>query len=279
MKRTVRSLCATAVMVGAMHASAEAVSAESRRDPAVGAVRDLGSATLDGQPDGAGGCEFDGTVRISDGFIQARETALDVANCRLTLHFDTPSGLVAPRQIYLLPTARTSVVTSTLPLPLPLQLVADPVPKAATGKTYWEDPPGIDVNSVTADVAFDSDGACASAGAHSSAGTDGYFVPSGWSRDFFNQSPSADCAGVRHALDAQYTNNAFCTAADTAIGGPIGAAYAGTLPPTRTFYQPTILTGRPDGLAELYWNAAKSGNCQRLLSFGYSLNNSPSSVK
>lgn len=129
--------------------------------------------------------------------------------------------------------------------------------EAAFHKTYYEDPPGIDVTSVTVEVAWMADDVCTSNFGSNHDASTGYFEYTGWVQDYAHWSRASDCSGATTRIDAKYYNSTFCPA----LLGVLG-------PTTHIEYAPTLVKGLRNGQYYTEWAAYLWGGCKEMLTFG-----------
>jgi hypothetical protein len=117
-------------------------------------------------------------------------------------------------------------------------------------KLYYEDPPQIDVTSVTARLRWTWTGSCTTWSQHQAAW--GWYSSSGWSRtNSWYGYDYANCAyGATTSNTGQYRNGSFCASVDT-----------------WNEYYTNYLQGHSDGSSYYEWSANKWGGCANLLSF------------
>jgi hypothetical protein len=129
------------------------------------------------------------------------------------------------------------------------------VQKWAYHKTYWQDPPGIDVNSIEVQIDWTSSGACANLGNPTRFHAKwGWFSPSGWSKQTSSYNFNLGCEYVTSLASAKYFNGAFCFNEDI-----------------WSHYDSTSITGLDDGRYDMTWDTwleSNSALCAGLLSFG-----------
>lgn len=120
--------------------------------------------------------------------------------------------------------------------------------KHAWHRTFWEDPPGIDVNGVKVNVRWSYDGRCAYDSSH---WTDyDWFSPSGWRKIESNTRTHKACDARTTSSYAHFKNAAFCATVDT-----------------DTYYDRTVIVGRKDGGYTMGWDSYVRGGCSTLLRF------------
>lgn len=122
--------------------------------------------------------------------------------------------------------------------------------RTAWHRTYYEDPPGIDVNSAKTNVSWTYSGGCVlSSSNHVTNYT--WFVPTGWYRLSSSTTSGRICSYARTTSNSAFRNYPFCV----------------SFLSTTTRYEPNEIRGRPDGSYSMTWTASKSGDCSSLLSF------------
>ncbi len=116
-------------------------------------------------------------------------------------------------------------------------------------KLYYEDPPQIDVTSVTARVRWTYTGTCTTSSRHSASW--GWFSLSGWSRTAHWWGHDRSCSyGATTSNTGTYRNGTFCAGVDT-----------------WNRYYVNYVQGKSNGDVRYEWSARKWGGCTRLLSF------------
>lgn len=115
-------------------------------------------------------------------------------------------------------------------------------------KLYYEDPPQIDVTSVTARLRWTWTGSCTTWSSHQSAW--GWFTF--WDRtNYWSGNDYANCAyGATTSNTGQYKNGVFCATIDA-----------------WNEYYTNYVQGHSDGSIYYEWHADKWGGCVNLLSF------------
>lgn len=212
-----------------------------------------------------GGCKYHGEEVVAPGSIPGgmvvleREIAHDMTTCTLTMERGFTPKDDGPEESG----QATDVVLDTLDALTGGGVIAAATTRRAYHKTFYEDPPGIDVNSVRAEVEWTSDGVCVDSLISNHRGEWGWFTPSGWyrTRDAFNTYK--DCAGASTSVEGRFQNDVFCRA----LVGPVWSLIWGSDASTWTEYDPTFIKGQLDGTYFMQWNAYKGGGCSNLLSF------------
>ena len=128
------------------------------------------------------------------------------------------------------------------------------VRKFAYHKTYWEDPPQLDVNSVESQIDWTSDGTCANLGRTRYRTRWAWRSGTGWSRQSKSHSGERACNYATTVSKAKYFNGVFCTGQD------IWAHYDGSV----------SITGLSNGRYSMTWDVwleSDSALCSALLSF------------
>lgn len=120
---------------------------------------------------------------------------------------------------------------------------------SAWHKTYYEDPPGIDVNSATTNVSWSWNGSCVT-DSWDHYTTYGWFEQSGWRKDWSSTTAWQGCSYARTTSNSHFFNGAFCVGIDT-----------------HTEYVPNQIKGEENGYYTMTWDANKWGGCNWLLSF------------
>lgn len=116
-------------------------------------------------------------------------------------------------------------------------------------KLYYEDPPQIDVTSVTARVRWTYTGTCTTWSRHSAAW--GWYSPSGWSRTAHSWGHDRSCEyGATTSNSGTYRNGTFCASVDT-----------------WNRYNVNYVQGLSNGSIRYEWDHQKWGGCTILLSF------------
>lgn len=217
---------------------------------------------------GDGGCRYTGEEVVHPDAVPAgmvvleREIGHDLTRCTLTVE----RGFVSPAAVGVQPEREAARVTETASGAaegLTGGASAAAVTRSAFHKTYYEDPPGIDVTSVQAEVEWTTDGSCVASYWSYHTGEWGWFSPSGWERTSYALNHYKDCGGTTTIVEGKFRNDLFCRA----LAGPILSLIWGDGATTWTEYTPTVIKGQLDGSYWMQWTAYKSGGCSNLLSF------------
>lgn len=201
----------------------------------------------EGEAVAGGGCRYSGTERVRPGAVPAgmvvveREIGHQAAACLLRVERGfAPAGSVGHDGRLV---SREAAVTGPV----------GPSTRANTGafhKTYYEDPPGIDVTSVQADIRWSYDWSCVT-NSWDHVGHWGWYSPSGWVRDNHSVNAYRYCDGATTIVYGLFHNTPFCW----------------PYPATYNEYDVTVVKGQKDGSYWMQWNAYKWGGCNELLSF------------
>jgi hypothetical protein len=116
-------------------------------------------------------------------------------------------------------------------------------------KSFWEDPPQFDVNSVRNSVDFRYGGGCVHNPIEFAANY-GWMSQSGWERLGNDWSRGADCASAGSSSFVHFKNKVFCASIDTNV-----------------WYNRNTIYGYPNGAMRGKVHSEKRGGCVRLLSF------------
>jgi hypothetical protein len=116
-------------------------------------------------------------------------------------------------------------------------------------KTAWEDPLGIDVNSVQNTTDWHWNGNCVVSPVQNSQAQD-WYTPTGWWRDSQNFQHSWNCTQTTSSSFGHFANDNFC---------PGGGNR------THAYYDRNIVHGRYNGAATRSQNSWISGGCSFLL--------------
>jgi len=199
----------------------------------------------------AGGCEYSGSASVAPGeaAVQQDEIAEDPATCTMTLVQGTPTSILSPAD-----PKGTSTKSG--------HAVADPVASgtrsfarvtathsAGYSKTRFEDPVGIDVNSVKNSVDWVWNGSSVSNGSCSY--NYGWLSGDGWGlheNNFFCRYDGSPLQ-LHSSSYAHFKNGIFCIGFDT-----------------NTYYNRNNAYGKRNGTLVGTWNTSKSGPCSGLLS-------------
>jgi hypothetical protein len=252
----VRTAVGIALIVGvsvppvAYAAGVSESSAANERAPLIDAV----TATLQGERV-ADGCQYTSQMQLAPGQHAVREDsiAIDDASCTMTVRRGRPADATQIER----PTGGMSDLRRPA-VPLRRRAPALPAPRLAAAtvhsrgyyKAYYEDPPGIDVNSVRNNVDWYWNGSTVSSGNCSY--NYGWYSPSGWGlkeNNFFCRYESSQTK-VRSSSYVHFKNGVFCAFIDT-----------------HTYYDRNNAYGRNDGYLLGQVSARKSGGCNGLLSF------------
>jgi hypothetical protein len=195
-----------------------------------------------------GGCRYGGTERVRPGAVPAgmvvveREIGHDLSACRLRVERGlAPAGSVGGADGRLV--SREAVPAGEV----------GPSTRASAGAfhmTYYEDPIGIDVTSVQADIRWSYDWSCVT-NSWDHIGHWGWYTPSGWVRDDYSVSAYRYCDGATTIVYGLFHNTPFCY----------------PYPATYNEYDVTVVKGQKDGSYWMQWNAYKWGGCNEMLSF------------
>ncbi|MGH2997286.1 MAG: hypothetical protein ACRDM9_13305, partial [Gaiellaceae bacterium] len=174
--------------------------------------------TLDvaGKRVGPNVCEYTSTLEVAPGEVSVREDviAVDDATCTMRVQRGVPADLAEPADE---PGSSTKTGEAT---PKPDRSLAGAGRALATHskgyhKSYFEDPPGIDVNSVRNDVDWVWNGSTVSNGLCSY--TYGWFAASGWGlkeNNFFCRYENSQTQ-LRSSSYVHFKNGIFCLFIDT----------------------------------------------------------------
>lgn len=170
--------------------------------------------TYVGRGDGNGGCTFSGqqTVSPSDGpgVTEEREVASSTEDCIMVTEIgrqptqrENPIGLRTELE--------TAVVGRDALADAP---AAQATTRSARHKTYYEDPPGIDVNSAETHVTWTYSGGCVTS-SRDHYTVYGWYSPSGWRKDSSSTTSYRYCGYARTTSNSYFFNGAFCFGIDT----------------------------------------------------------------
>ena len=203
--------------------------------------------TYRGQRDGDGGCSFTGkeTVPAGDGVIASheREVATNLESCTTKMERGTLASASSDSD-----TGATLTEGADAPLGDSAAPSASLASRTAWHRTYFEDPPGIDVNSARTNVSWTYDGSCVTS---SWDHVTNYTWFTGWSKDSSSTTAARICSYARTTSYSTFKNTVFCN--------PLASTW--------THYEPNRLRGQEDGGYDMYWEWRKSGDCSSLLSF------------
>jgi hypothetical protein len=233
------------------------------------ALGDSHQFTVQGAPDGTGGCVMpSGKMKLPSGqsAIEQREIALDPATCAATFEEGVPpADEVTGDALRETPaTGYGSTAQANVRAPSATaqaarvrhRVVAHAASYIYTSgqeKDWWEDPAGIDVNKTISHVSFYYGGGCV----HNPVNWWGewfWYTTSGWSLVSNSNYGDASCSLAYSSSWGHMHNWAFC------------AAWVDS------YYDRTIVNGNPDGGLWASWNSYNTGAwCKSLLSFHRSL--------
>lgn len=207
--------------------------------------------TYEGRRDGAGGCIYSGEETVlpgaGTGITEEREIASSTEDCIMVTETgrrpSTPEQSAAGMRTEV---ARVSTATSPSQ---PEDVTPAATTRSARHKTYYEDPPGLDVNSAETNVTWTYSGGCVTSSRDHYAYY-GWLAGSGWRKDSSRESAARFCEYARTTSHSYFFNGAFCVGIDT-----------------RTQYAPNEIKGQSNGTYYMKWSASKSGGCTSLLSF------------
>jgi hypothetical protein len=205
-------------------------------------------------------CEFTSTLKLAPGQapIQEDVVSVDDATCTATVQRGTPAVIAPDSDVATDPRETVSngtlapASTAVASARRPRAMAAAAVHSIGYHKSYFEDPPGIDVNSVRNTVDWRWNGTTVSNGLCSA--NYGWFT--GWSRvahNFFCRYEDSQ-RKLRSSSFAHYRNGIFCLTIDA-----------------HTYYERNNAYGRRDGYLIGTVNWRKEGGCVGLLSFHHFL--------
>jgi hypothetical protein len=211
--------------------------------------------TVAGTSDGAGGCAFDFSPSLapSQTVQRADEVAYSASTCQSRVAY-TSDARAAPEPA---DPSGASVMDSGS-VPSQLSSFTPPAAAATThsagyAKSWYQDPPGIVVNSVQNSTDWHWNRRCVVAPV--SAGFQyHWFTPSGWFLLQNNWQNSYTCAQSTSSSYAHFINDIFCM-----------------LHPTDVTYNRNTVHGQANGTLAGNVHASKLGICSPLLSFHWVL--------
>lgn len=224
-------------------------------------LRDSRTEWRQGEPLKGGGCRFAGSAKgnpDSSGVLEEREVAFDPHRCKIEVEIGRPTagdltaseGDSEAKTAELSPKNRPKDVKGSSGA-----LAAATFSTRAFAKTFYEDPPQIDVNSVRAEVNWSYDGYCVVGSSYHTARW-GWYSPTGWVREATDWGTYNSCYSASTNVYAKYRNAPFC--------------FPWT---TYTEYDRTWIVGYYQGSWYAQWNSYKWGGCTNLLShhaqYGY----------
>jgi hypothetical protein len=202
----------------------------------------------------AGECNYSGTAVVHPGetAVQQDEVAEDPATCTMTLVQGTPSAAAVAQPDPAGTSTKSGQASATGTAGQTgsrVLLRAAAIHSAGYSKTRFEDPVGIDVNSVKNTVNWYWNGSSVSNGTCSYAY--GWLSGDGWGlkeNNFFCRYDGSPTQ-VHSSSYVHYKNGIFCIGFDT-----------------HTYYDRNNAYGRRNGDLVGAWNTRKSGPCSGLLS-------------
>lgn len=121
--------------------------------------------------------------------------------------------------------------------------------KSAWHRTFYEDPPGLDVNSAKTNVSWSYNGSCVTNSWGHTTNYD-WLWQSGWTKVVSGTTSWQGCSYARTTSNSEFLNGVFCVTIDT-----------------RTEYRPNQLKGQENGSYTMSWDADAWGGCSSWLSF------------
>jgi len=222
------------------------------------ALRNSVTATLKGERVAPGACEYTSRLKLAPGeqAIREEEVASDPANCTMTVRRGTPADAIQsdsaePRSSRKEGgAAATAGPSGRSPDSAADQTAAAAVRSAGYYKSYFEDPVGIDVNSVRNSVDWYWNGSYVYNGYCRY--NYGWYSPSGWGlkeNNFFCRYENSQTQ-VRSSSYVHFKNGVFCFPLDT-----------------HTYYERNNAYGKYNGYLVGQVNWRKTGGCTGLLRF------------
>ena len=198
------------------------------------------------------GCVYTGSETVDpdkiDGIVEEREIAHNEAQCILV----TEVGIQTTPDTAN-PVGSTTTTEEGTEIGRQDALHAGPTAQLASRsawhRTYYEDPPGIDVTAVKTNVSWNYNGSCVTS-AWGQTASYSYFNTSGWSIDWKSTTKGRTCSSGWTKARAQFFNGIFCAGGDT-----------------WTKYDPNRINGQENGTYTMNWSANKWGACSSWLSF------------
>jgi hypothetical protein len=212
------------------------------------------TATLKGERVAPGLCKYTSTLKLAPGeqAVQEDSIAIDDSSCTMTVQRGTPAFVIDDAGAPGLSEKQGGAAATSAPTAQnsALAVAASAVHSAGYYKSYYEDPVGIDVNSVRNNVDWYWNGSYVYNGYCSY--NYGWYSPSGWGlkeNDFFCRYENSQNQ-VRSSSHVHFKNGIFCAFIDT-----------------HTYYDRNNAYGKYNGYLTGTVNAYKQGGCTGLLSF------------
>jgi hypothetical protein len=228
--------------------------------------RNVEQREYDGRRADHGGCRFSGeqTVGPEDAgkVFEERQIAVNLRDCTMITEVgeidraddvpqegmrsetevaDAEGGLVAASAVTAAPNASEPEQAGTV--------LAASSNKSAWHRTFYEDPPGLDVNSAKTNVSWSYNGSCVTNSWGHSTNYD-WLWQSGWTKVASGTTSWQGCSYARTTSNSEFLNGVFCATIDT-----------------RTEYRPNELKGQENGNYTMAWDADAWGGCSSWLSF------------
>jgi hypothetical protein len=199
----------------------------------------------------AGGCQYSGSASVAPGetAVEQDEIAEDPATCTMTLVEGRPATVPAAPNPPGTSTKSGHAIASPAPVGARSLARVSSTHSAGYSKTRFEDPVGIDVNSVKNAVDWVWNGSSVSNGSCSYAY--GWLSGDGWGlheNNFFCRYDGSPLQ-LHSSSYVHYKNGIFCIGFDT-----------------DTYYNRNNAYGQRNGTLLGTWNTSKSGPCSGLLS-------------
>jgi hypothetical protein len=210
------------------------------------------TVTVRGRHLAAGGCRYSGTAVVHPGqaAVQQDEVAENPATCTMTLVQGTPANVDAANPSgTVTKTVHANATRGTAPQSTRSLSSIAATNSAGYSKTRFEDPVGIDVNSVRNNVSWTWNGSSVSNGSCSA--NYGWLSGDGWGlheNNFYCRYDGSPTQ-VDSSSYAHFKNGIFCVGFDTDV-----------------YYNRNHAYGRRNGDLVGAWNTSKSGPCSGLLS-------------